>query len=162
MRYLNAKPSCKVLGALFVYLMAIAHPVTAEELRLMCKTKKEANGVFVNFYNSKENYFEEYITTRYGSNITLVVGNGKLDDKNFLWPRHDCIGNISEKFSDTEIYISCDGVKSTMYGKSPSGYKSITVNRMSGDILASLNFKNGQNYVMSIYEGNCKKAKQKF
>ena len=46
MRYLNAKPSCKILGALFVYLMTIANLATAEELRLMCKTKKEAKDAY--------------------------------------------------------------------------------------------------------------------
>jgi hypothetical protein len=162
MRYLNAIPMCKVLGTLFVYLMTTAPPMSAGELSLICKTKNEFNSVFFKNNNGDVLDYKETYITRHGTNITLVIGNGTINDKNFQWPRHHCIGDISEKFSDTEINIKCQGVESTIFGKSPFGSKDITINRLSGDIVAVLSFDLKLNTVSSFFEGNCKKAKQKF
>ena len=153
----------KRLSILISFLVPLANQLAAEEISLICKTKKEYNGVFHHNDDGKVTKFEEFDNTRHESNITFVIGNGTIDDKDFLWPRSfECIGYIWEKVSDSEISVGCEGVESPQYGQYPKGSKQITVSRLTGDVVGVLRLNTDLQSFSSFYEGNCTKAEQKF
>ena len=143
----------KQLSILLSFLVPLANQLAAEEISLICKTKKEFTSVL------KPDEYSEVDETRYGSTINVIMGDGIMDDKDFLLlPIYDCEGDIITDGGDAEIKVSCNGLKGY-----PSSFKEITVNRYSGDIVAVLGLptiKGG--FFRYIYEGNCTKAKQKF
>ena len=148
----------KQLSILISFLVPLANQLAAEEISLICKTREESTTVLS---GEKSKTTDD---TRVNSSVSLVIGNGVLEDKELLWfPVFDCSGEIRASFSETEIAVDCVGLVEVSGRKYEGGSKRVAVNRYSGDVVAYLALSNfiGDHF-FHLYQGSCTKAKKKF
>ena len=148
----------KQLSILISFLVPLANQLAAEEISLICKTREESTTVLS---GEKSKTTDD---TRVNSSVSLVIGNGVLEDEELLWfPAFDCSGEIRASFGEKEIAVNCFGLVEVNGRKYESGSKSVTVNRYSGDVIAYLALSNfiGDHF-FHLYQGSCTKAKKKF
>ena len=142
-----------------IIFMIFATQACAEELKLTCKTRSEITHIM------NPNDYDSIDETRYGSTVSVAIGDAMIDDSGFLlFPVYNCVGPIRVDFGETEVKATCWGLVTKSDGQNyPTSSKSITVNRYSGNIEAVLTHPTVKGGVfMHIYQGNCSKAKKQF
>ena len=149
------KPIRAIHFMVLAFLMMIGTQVSAEEIKLSCKTDTEQS-TWLNGSEVVET--DETVVT---PAINLTISDGLIEDKGLmLHSIYDCVGPTAISVDEARIENSCSGLKD-FDGNKVAGQKSIKLDRYTGNVRASLVLINSNTF-MYVYRGECLKTKKKF